>query len=90
MALIKHVSKVGNGYALRLNKTILDVMNITEDTPLKIEISTTNGYQLIITPVTEDSGDFDRALEQAYSELKPVLPRMPDRKGKGQRKTQKE
>lgn len=82
MAHIKHLAKVGNSYAIRLDRALLEVLDITEDTPLKIEISTISGNQIIITPIEpemdERSAEFEKAFQEAYEHLKPVLHLMPD------------
>ncbi len=58
--MIKTLTTHGNSLALIIDKPILDLLNITIDTPLKI---TTDGESLIISPSTRDrEGRFSKAL----------------------------
>ena len=47
--MIKKLTKHGNSYALVIDKPIMDLLNITEDTHL--ELSTEDGKSLKISPV---------------------------------------
>lgn len=60
--MIKHLTQHGNSSALVIDKAILDILKITQKTPLEV---TTDGQNLIISPVT-DTGrakKFKEALE---------------------------
>ena len=46
--MVRTLKKHGNSQALVLDKAILDLLNITADTPLQMQVS---GGSLIITPV---------------------------------------
>jgi antitoxin MazE len=46
--MLKHLFKYGNSLALIIDKPILELLNIQEDTILKV---TTDGTTIIITPV---------------------------------------
>jgi len=46
--MIKRISAVGNGWGLLIERPILDLLEITEDTPLEVR---TDGESLIIRPV---------------------------------------
>jgi len=46
--MIKKLSKYGNSYAIIIDKPILELLNITHDTGLKIK---TDGKKIIIEPV---------------------------------------
>lgn len=48
MSFIKTISKFGNSHGLIIEKRVLQMLDIDENTPLKI---TTDGDSLIITPV---------------------------------------
>lgn len=48
--MIKKLTKHGNSLALVIDKSLLQILNIEEDTELKIH---TDGKQLIISPATE-------------------------------------
>jgi antitoxin component of MazEF toxin-antitoxin module len=46
--MIKTLVKHGNSYALVIDKPIMELLNITPDTPL--EISTQDGKSLVVRP----------------------------------------
>ncbi len=48
MGLIKRLTKHGNSYALIIDRALIDLLGIDPSTPL--EIATTDGKSLIITP----------------------------------------
>ena len=48
--MIKHLTAHGNSSALIIEKAILDLLHITQDTPLEIN---TDGRNLIISPVED-------------------------------------
>ena len=50
--MVKKLVKHGNSFALVLDKPLLDLLKIREDTPL--EISTDDGRTLKISPVSDD------------------------------------
>jgi antitoxin component of MazEF toxin-antitoxin module len=61
--MIKKLAKHGNGRALTLDKSLLDLLNITDDTLLKI---TTDGKGLNIYPVDpERERKFQEAKENS-------------------------
>jgi antitoxin component of MazEF toxin-antitoxin module len=49
MPLIKKLSNHGNSLALILDRSVLELLNISPETPL--DVRTDNGRRLIITPV---------------------------------------
>jgi len=51
MSLIKNLTKQGNSYSLILDRVLIDLLNIDPSTPL--EISTTDGKSLLITPIID-------------------------------------
>lgn len=61
--VVKKLTRQGNSAALVIDKPILDLLDITQDTPLKI---TVNGRQLIIEPLSDDEVDarFDKAMKK--------------------------
>ncbi len=63
MGMVKKLSKHGNGRALTFDKGVLELLNITDETELEI---TTNGSQLIISPITgaEREKRFKSALDE--------------------------
>lgn len=75
--LVKKLTKSGNSYALLLDRAVLDLLNITPDTPLKI---TTNGEGLQVTPVRGDLNDpkFVAAANWAMEKYDRMLQRLAD------------
>ena len=61
--MIKKLSKHGNSYALVIDKAILELLNITPDTELKIR---TDGESIIIEPV--HIGQIADAIMDEYEE----------------------
>jgi antitoxin component of MazEF toxin-antitoxin module len=64
MSLLKHIRKVGNSWALAIDKPLLDMLDITRETPLKITVH--NG-SLIVTPLQpgEAESDHKRRVREA-------------------------
>jgi len=52
MALIKKLTKHGNSYSLTIDRTLMELLDIDTETPL--EISTSDGQSLTITPIREE------------------------------------
>ena len=69
--LIKH----GNSLALVIDKPILDMLQISADTPLEIS---TNGDQLLVTPCREKSRQkkIEGSLKKINEEFKDDLKRL--------------
>ena len=68
--LIRH----GNSAALILDKPILDLLNVTMDTPLEIS---TDGRSIVISPATSHSEeDFRASLERINARFAPTLKRL--------------
>ena len=61
--MIKKLTKHGNSMALVIDKGVLDILNIEEDTPLDIS---TDGKTLIISPIRDEKRrrQFEAALEK--------------------------
>ena len=57
--MIKTLTKHGNSHALILDRAILELLEIDGNTPIKI---TTDGKQLILTPIREPQKDLKKAL----------------------------
>jgi antitoxin component of MazEF toxin-antitoxin module len=71
--MVKKLSKYGNSHAVLIDKPILELLNITENTQLKIK---TDGTRIIIEPINEVRADCtctqisdDEALQKVYEEL---------------------
>jgi antitoxin component of MazEF toxin-antitoxin module len=48
--MVKKLTKHGNSYALVIDKPILELLNISDQTPLNV---TTDGQSLVVTPTSE-------------------------------------
>ncbi len=55
--MVKTLKRIGNSQGLLIEKPILELLQITMDTPLEI---TTDGQRLIITPITENTSRKNR------------------------------
>ena len=62
--MIKKLTRHGNSRALVIDKGVLELLHIDDDTPLNI---TTDGNILIVAPVNNIKGR--RAFEQAMKEV---------------------
>jgi antitoxin MazE len=51
---IKHLSRVGNSAALVIDRPILELLDITERTPLKLSVE---GRKLIVEPLPDEEID---------------------------------
>lgn len=73
--MIKTLVKHGNSLALIIDKPILDLLKIKEDTPLEI---TTDGTGLRLVPAARaiDDDTFERALEKANVRYGRALKRL--------------
>jgi len=63
--MIKHLTKHGNSMALVIDRPILDLLHIDDDTPLEV---TTDGKMLMVAPL-QPSGrraKFDKAQATAH------------------------
>ena len=68
--LIKH----GNSAALILDKAILDLLNVTMDTPFEIS---TDGKSIVISPSTSHSEDqFQASLEKINAKFSETLAKL--------------
>jgi antitoxin component of MazEF toxin-antitoxin module len=59
ISMIKNVIQHGNEKAVVIEKTILDLLGISEDTPLEV---LTDGNRMIITPIREDAQETGRKM----------------------------
>jgi len=73
--MIKNLSVHGNSAALIIDKPILELLDITFETPLKI---TTDGVSLIITPVRDRGREkkFREALAKVNNDHAATLKRL--------------
>jgi antitoxin component of MazEF toxin-antitoxin module len=77
--MIKTLTKHGNSYALVIDKPILDLLNISPDTPLAIS---TDGRALLVAPSEGEekrsgvSEEFEQSLEKVNRRFANVLRRL--------------
>lgn len=65
--MIKTLVRHGNSYALVIDRPILELLNISPDTPL--EISTSDGKSLTLTPAGRAAVSRVGALTQSLGEI---------------------
>jgi antitoxin MazE len=70
--MVKKLTKHGNSYALVIDKPIMDILNITDDTPLSV---TTDGRSLVVSPVTDEKEEakFRQALKKVNKRYGKML-----------------
>lgn len=75
--VIKRLTRHGNSMALVIDKGVLDLLKIDDETPLEIS---TDGKVLIITPVRDEERrrKFEEALEKTNRKYKRTLKRLAD------------
>jgi len=75
--MIKTLTAHGNSAALIIDKPILELLDITVDTPLKI---TTDGKSLILSPVRDLDREvrFEKALDRVNRNHSRTLKRLAD------------
>jgi antitoxin component of MazEF toxin-antitoxin module len=61
--LVKKLSAVGNSLGLIIERPILELLDITRDTPLEV---TTDGEALIIRPVKKEVSELERVIAAAH------------------------
>ena len=72
--MVKTLTRHGNSLALVIDKPILDLLNIKEDTPLSI---TTDGQCLVIAPTNEERRKkFERAADETFKMYPRMLKRL--------------
>jgi antitoxin MazE len=66
ITMVKHLTKHGNSMALVIDRPILDLLQIDDDTPLEV---TTDGKMLMVTPLkpTSRRAKFEKAQATAHS-----------------------
>ena len=75
--MIKRLTRHGNSMALVIDKGVLDLLNIGEDTPLDIS---TDGKMLMISPVRDEERrkQFESALAKVNRNYGRALKRLAD------------
>ncbi len=79
--MIKKLTKHGNSQALIIDKALLDILNITDDTELEL---TTDGTTLHITPIQKgikkisDDKKLQAIIEKNITKYAPLLKKLAD------------
>ncbi len=75
--MIKKLTRHGNSMALVIDKGVLDLLNIDDNTPLEIS---TDGKMLLISPVRDRKRKkrFEEALEKTNKKYGRALKRLAD------------
>ena len=75
--MIKRLTRHGNSVALVIERGVLDLLNIQDDTPLNI---TTDGNLLIIAPIRDikHRKSFESALTEGNTRYGKMLKRLAD------------
>jgi len=75
--MLKKLTRHGNSMALVIDKGVLDILNIDEQTPLEIS---TDGTLLLITPVRDEirKRKFHEALTKINARYQRTLKRLAD------------
>ena len=68
--MIKKLVKTGSSYALIIDKSIMELLNITPETPLEIK---TDGKGLKVTPAPTD---FQKAMEKSFNQYNNTYKRL--------------
>ena len=73
--MVKKLTKHGNSMALVIDKAILEILKISEETPLEL---TTDGKSLNISPITDEERlkKFEGALEKVNKRYGKALKNM--------------
>ncbi len=74
LPMIKKLVRHGNSAALILDKPILELLNVTMETPLEI---TTDGRNIVISPAASHSEkEFHASLDRINIQFAPTLKRL--------------
>ena len=75
--MVKNLKKVGNSWALAIDKALLEAMNITPETPLMLTVS---GGSLTVVPA--DLGFSTEEIDDFFEEIRPAYDGMLERLAK--------
>ena len=75
--MVKHLTKHGNSLALVIGRGVLDILDISAETPLSV---TTDGKRLIVSPIRDLKRQkrFRAALEEGNRKYSKLLKRLAD------------
>jgi antitoxin component of MazEF toxin-antitoxin module len=68
---LKHLTRQGNSLAVIIDKPILDMLDITEQTPLKLNV---DGRKIILEPISEE--EVERRFTTAADKVEKKFGRM--------------
>lgn len=70
--MVKTLTKHGNSLALVIDKPILEILNISDETPLNV---TTDGTSLVISPVVDEQEEkrFRAAMKKVHKRYGRML-----------------
>lgn len=73
--MVKNLIKHGNSYALVIDKPIMELLRMTPETDLEL---TTNGDNLVISPVRPDGkqAQLSRMLDKINRKFEPALKKL--------------
>lgn len=73
--MVKTLTRHGNSFALIIDKTLMELMRIDENTPLSI---TVNGRTLLMAPVSDPKrqAKFERAKRDTFKKYDKALRRL--------------
>jgi antitoxin component of MazEF toxin-antitoxin module len=73
--MVKTLTRHGNSYALVIDKPILELLDITDETPLNI---TTDGKSLVISPVIDEDEEaqFQTSLKKVHKRYGRMLKKL--------------
>ena len=71
--LTKKLKKIGNSRGIIIEKNILQLLNIDDDTPIKLEVF---GNKLVIGSASDEKLDFDEALERSNTKFPRAYKRL--------------
>ncbi|HTW94262.1 MAG TPA: hypothetical protein VMD30_05695 [Tepidisphaeraceae bacterium] len=72
---IKHLTRQGNSLAIIIDRPILDMLNITEQTPLNLK---TDGRKIVLEPISQEEIDrrFKAASRKVEKRFGPMFKRL--------------
>ncbi|MCI5052631.1 MAG: hypothetical protein MRY21_05805 [Simkaniaceae bacterium] len=74
MSVKKKLTKHGNSYALVIEKAILELLGIDDQTLL--QISTPDGSTIVVTPIHEEEKDISKSLSKVNKKYKKTLKKL--------------
>jgi len=71
----KFLTKTGNSYAIVIDRAVMELLNITPETPLKM---TTNGIGFYVEPAREGVSDeqIDASMDRFYQRFGGMMKRL--------------